>query len=113
MNNGEWLSAIPHCLNSIELSQEKFWDNLHLRYGLMPRNIIAAYDGCVEKFSVEHDLSLTRGALFWCGMMTLQRSGITLNPKPLSLVIYHTSLKFKIVQYKGKGPGLERVRKVR
>ena len=37
--NGEWLSAIPHCLNVIELSREGFQDNICLRYGLMPQDI--------------------------------------------------------------------------
>ena len=34
--NGAWLSAIPHCLNVMELYWEEFLDNLCLRYGLMP-----------------------------------------------------------------------------
>ena len=39
MRNGEWLSAITHCLNITELSLEEFRDNLCLRYGLMPKDI--------------------------------------------------------------------------
>ena len=34
--NEAWLSAVPHRLNGMELSQEVFQDNLCLRYGLMP-----------------------------------------------------------------------------
>ena len=51
-SNGEFLSAVPHRLNGTELSQEEFWDNLCLRYGLMPQNITATRDGCGKKFSI-------------------------------------------------------------
>ena len=37
--NGAWLSAVIHRLNCMELSQEKFRDNLRLRYGLMTQDI--------------------------------------------------------------------------
>ena len=37
--NGAWLSAVPHRLNGTELSQEDLWDDLCLRYGLMPQDI--------------------------------------------------------------------------
>ena len=36
MSNRAWLSAVPHRLNGTKLSQEEFWDNLRLRYRLMP-----------------------------------------------------------------------------
>ena len=55
--NGAWLSSVPHHLNSTELSQEGFRDNLCLRYGLMPQDIQATSDGCVKKLSIEHALS--------------------------------------------------------
>ena len=35
------LSSIPDCLNVMELSQEELWDNLRLRYGMMPQDISA------------------------------------------------------------------------
>ena len=38
-SNGSWIISIPHRLNSADISQEKFRDNLHLRYGLMPQDI--------------------------------------------------------------------------
>ena len=57
MMNGAWLSAVPHCLNGTELSWEEFRDNLRLRYGLMPQDILATCDGCGKKFSIEHALS--------------------------------------------------------
>ena len=37
--NGVWLSVVPHRLNGTELSWEELWDNLCLRYGLMPQEI--------------------------------------------------------------------------
>ena len=61
--NGAWLINVPHCLNSMELSQEEFRDNLRLRYGLMPQDIIATCDGCNKKFSIEHALSCPRNGL--------------------------------------------------
>ena len=36
--NGAWLSAVPHPLNGTDFSREEFWDNLRLRYGLMPQD---------------------------------------------------------------------------
>ena len=44
--NWAWLSAVPHRINGTELSQKEFWDNLCLRYGLMPQDIPATCDGC-------------------------------------------------------------------
>ena len=61
--NGKWLSAVPHCLNGTELSQEEFWDNLRLRYGLMPQDIPATCDGCGKKFLIEHTLSCPKGGI--------------------------------------------------
>ena len=63
MRNGSWLSAVPHRLNGTELSTEEFWDNLSLRYGLMPQDIHATCDGCGKKFSIEHALSCAKGGL--------------------------------------------------
>ena len=61
--NGAWLIAVPHRLNGTELSQEEFRDNLCLRYGLMPQDILATCDGCVKKFLIEHALSCPKGGL--------------------------------------------------
>ena len=58
-----WRSAVPHCLNGMEFSQEEFWDNLCLRYGLMPQDIPVTCDGCGKKFSIEHALSCPKGGL--------------------------------------------------
>ena len=63
MRNGAWFRAVPHRLNGTELSQEEFWDNLRLRYGLMPQDIPATCDGCSEKFSIEHALSCPKDGL--------------------------------------------------
>ena len=62
--NRAWLSSVPHCLNGTELSQEEFRDNLHLRYGLMPQDIPANYNGCDKRFSIEHNISFTK-----CGLV--------------------------------------------
>ena len=52
-----WISTIPHYLNGTELSCEEFWDNVHLRYGLMPQDIPAICNGCGKKFLIEHGIS--------------------------------------------------------
>ena len=57
MRNGAWLSSVPHCLNVTELSQKEFRDNLRLRYGFIPQEIPATYDGCGKKLLIEHALS--------------------------------------------------------
>ena len=77
--NGAWLSAVPHHHNSIELSREKFRDNLRLRYGLMPQ--------AVKNSRLSTPYHAQRGALFLRGMMTLQRSGASLDPGPSSLAL--------------------------
>ena len=50
MRNGVWISSVPHYPNGTELSPEKFQDNLCLRYGLMPQDIPATWDGCGKRF---------------------------------------------------------------
>ena len=61
--NGVWIGTIPYCLKSTELYQEELWDNLHLRYGLMPRNIPATYDGAGKKLLINHVLYLPEDGL--------------------------------------------------
>ena len=63
-SNGEWLSSVPHCLNGTELSREELWDNICLRYGLMPQDIPETCDGCGNSFSIDHALSCPKGGLF-------------------------------------------------
>ena len=62
--NWAWLSAVHHHLNGTELSREEFWDNICLRYGLMPQDIPLTCNGCGKKFSVKHALSCPKGGLF-------------------------------------------------
>ena len=61
--NGAWLSAVPHRLNGMELSWEEFWDDICLRYGLMPQYIPSTCDVCGKKFSIEHALSCPQDGL--------------------------------------------------
>ncbi len=58
---GAWLSVIPNRFDEMELSQEKFQDNLTIRYGLRPRGLPERCDGCREPFTVEHGLSCKKG----------------------------------------------------
>ena len=91
--NWAWLSSIPHHLNGTELSREEFWDNLCLRYGLMPQDTPLICDGCGKKFSIEHALSCPKVGLVmaryddaakeWSalGYQALVSSAITYKPK--------------------------------
>ena len=107
-----WLSSVPHRLNGTELSREEFRDNLCLRYGIMPQDIPTTCNGCSKKLSIENSLyHAQRVALFLSGMMMLQRSGEILEPRPSSLVLLPTNLKSTVGQYRGRGLGLECVRK--
>ena len=63
MENGVWITAIPHRLNVTELSWEEFEDNILLRYGIVPLNLSTDCDGCGQKFSVPYALSFPNGAL--------------------------------------------------
>ena len=55
--NGAWLRAVPHRLNGKEFSREEFRDNICLRYGLMPQEILGTCDVCGKKISIENNLS--------------------------------------------------------
>ena len=61
--SGTWLTAIPYCLNGMELSREEFQDNLLLRYGIVPLKLPTDCDGCRKEFSVTHDLSCSKGGM--------------------------------------------------
>ena len=63
MRNEAWLSAMPHCLNGMELSWEELRDNLRLRYGLMPQEIPATCVVCGKRLSIDHALSCPQGGL--------------------------------------------------
>ena len=77
----------------MELSREELWDNLCLRYGLMPQDIPATCNGCGKKFSIEHALSFPKGGLVLArhdnaakdlgalGSQTLVPSSLTYKPK--------------------------------
>ena len=62
-SNGVWLSAIIQCLNGTEFSWEEFRDNILLRYGLMPQDIPATFNGCANRFLIENTLSCPKGGL--------------------------------------------------
>jgi hypothetical protein len=62
-NSGIWSSVLPNRFNGTVVSAEEFWDNLHLRYNLMPLDLPEKCDGCGAGFSVEHALSCKVGGL--------------------------------------------------
>ena len=83
----------------MELSWEKFRDNLCLRYGLMRQDIPVTCDSCGKKFSLEHSLSCPKGGLVlarhddaakeWgaLGYRSLVPSAITYKPKINSRIV--------------------------
>ena len=99
-SNGAWLSSVPHRLYGTELSQEELWDNLCLRYGLMPQDIPVTCNGCGKKLSFDHPLSCPKGALVlerhdgatkgWVvlGAGALAPSAITYKPKINSRIVH-------------------------
>ena len=88
-DNGVWLTAIPHCLNSTELLWEEFQDNILLRYVIVPLDLPIDFDGCGKNFLVTHALSCPNGGLIlarhnydakeWVNLLTL-----TINPSDIS-----------------------------
>ena len=63
MDNGAWLTAIPHCLNGTELSMEEFQENIFIQYVIVPLNLPTDCDGCGKKFLVPHAFSCPKGGL--------------------------------------------------
>ena len=60
---GTWLSVFPNWLNGNGLSENKWRDNVRLRYNHSPLDMPAACDGCGAKMTVEHALSCKTGGL--------------------------------------------------
>ena len=115
--NGAWLSAVPHCLNGMELSWEEFWDNLRLRYGLMPQDIPATCNGSGKKFLIEHALSCPKGGIVlarhndatneWgaLGVRALVPSTITYKPKTNNRTVHGESTGAGARQEGGEADG--------
>ena len=59
--NGAWLTAIQHYLDSPELSWEEHQENLLLLYGIVPLKFPTHCNGCGKKFLVPHYLSCPKG----------------------------------------------------
>ena len=98
--NGAWISAVPHRINGTELSLEEFWDNLCLRYGLMPQDIPATWDGCGKNFSIEHNLSCPKGGLVLAWHDENAKEWFTLGARDLvpSAIIYEQKINSRTVQ---------------
>ena len=105
--NGSWLSAVPHRLNSTEFFREEFWDNLCLRYGLMPQDIPATCDGCGKKLSIEHALSFPKGGLVIAQNYEAAKDWGSLGAWSLvpSYVAYKPNINSRTVQGERTGDG--------
>ena len=83
---GVWLTVVPDILNGTTLSPEKFWDNLHLRFGLELLGIRNRCDGWGEKIRVKFALQCRK-----CGLVVAHHNDVadewgalfaaSLNPK--------------------------------
>ena len=58
-----WLTAMPDCLNGMELSADEFRDSLRLRSGLAPLDLPDRCDGCGQRFSLGHTMTCKKGGL--------------------------------------------------
>ena len=107
MRNGAWLSAVPHCLNGTELSQEELWDNLCLRYELMPQDIPATCDGCGKKFLIDHALKFPKGWLVLVRHDNAAKEWGALEARALvpSAITYKPKINSRTVQGKRTGDG--------
>ena len=57
------LSAVHHQINGKDLSWEEFRYNICLRYGLIPQDFPATFNGCGKKFLIDHALAFPKGGL--------------------------------------------------
>ena len=63
MENGAWLTAIPHHLNGTELSREELQDNIIIRYVILSLHLPTDCDGCGKNFLMTHTLLFPKGGL--------------------------------------------------
>ena len=98
--NRSCISTISHHLNGMELSWEEFRDNICLRYGLMPQDIPATYDGCGNKLSIDHDLSCPRSVFVLEQHNYAAKEWISLGYQSLTPIeiSYETQIKSRTVQ---------------
>ena len=91
----------------MELSWEEFWDNLCLRYGLMPQDISATYNGCGKRFSIEHSLSCPNDGLVLAQHDDAAKDWGALGSRALvpSAITYEPKIKSRTVQ--GERTGYE------
>ena len=68
---GAWLTVVPDILNGTTLSPDKFWYNLHLRFGLELLGIRNICDGCGEKIRAKHALQCRK-----CGLVIAHHNDV-------------------------------------
>ena len=105
--NGACLSAVPHCLNSTELSQEELWYNLCLRYRLMMQEIPATCNGYGKRFSIDHSLSCPKGGLVLARHNDAEKEWGDLGSPALfpSAITYEQKINSRTVQEESTGDG--------
>ena len=109
-SNGECLSDIPHLLNITELSWEELQDNLRLRYGLMPQDLLMTCNGYGDNLSIKNAQSCPMGGLVmdwnedaegkWgaLGYWALTPSEISYEPKINSMTVKGESTGYRALQ---------------
>ena len=110
--NGAWLSAVPHHLNDMDLSQEKFRDNLRLRYGLMLQDIPVTCDSCGKKLLIKHALSCPNDGLVLARHDDAAKEWGALGAQALvpSAITYEQKINIRTVQGHRTGVGVRQDR---
>ena len=106
--NGACLSDVPHRINSTKLSCEEFRDNIRLRYGLMPQDKPATFDGYGKSLSIEHALSCPKGGLVIALHDEPEKDWGALGAQDLipSAITYKPKINSRTVQGKITGAGV-------
>ncbi|KAL7474337.1 hypothetical protein ACHAW6_000312, partial [Cyclotella cf. meneghiniana] len=60
---GVWLSTIPDRFSGTELTKDKWFNNVTIRYGWRPANLPDQCDNCGAGLTLEHGLSCKQGGL--------------------------------------------------
>ena len=60
---GTWLTSVLGILNDTNMSADKFWDNLHLRFELDLMGIRNECNGYGARLAVDHDLQCRKNGL--------------------------------------------------
>ena len=107
--NGEWIKAIPHCLNGTEFSREKFKENILLQYGIVTLNFRTYCGGFGKKIFVPHALSCPKGGRVLARHNDATQEWSTLLARDLNLscIFYESKIKSRTAYGERNGSGAQ------